>query len=275
MTESLTLPAALLMGLAASGHCLLMCGGIASASGVVAMPGESRRPPLSWLLASQLGRVASYGLAGLLAGGVLGGVVDLLDSEAVRTALRLLSAVALAIAAAVVAGLLRDPGQGIGRLVWQRVAPLARRLLPLRSSPAAFAFGMVWGWMPCGFVYSVLLVAALAADPGRSAATMVLFGLGTLPAMLAMSLGASRLPRLAPGGRVRQVAGGLLLICALATAIAPWLPLHGATHEPDLHPAAAVGPDGAPAVRAPSADHGESGHRGPGHRGSSAGGHHH
>ena len=115
MTGSLTLSAALLMGLAASGHCLLMCGGIASASGVVAMPGENRRPPLRWLLASQLGRVTSYALAGLLVGGVLGGVVGLLDSEAVRTALRLLSAVALAVAAAVVAGLLA--GLGAGRVV--------------------------------------------------------------------------------------------------------------------------------------------------------------
>ena len=270
MTGSLTLSAALLMGLAASGHCLLMCGGIASASGVVAMPGENRRPPLRWLLASQLGRVTSYALAGLLVGGVLGGVVGLLDSEAVRTALRLLSAVALAVAAAVVAGLLRDPGQGIGRLVWQRVAPLAMRLLPLRSTPAAFAFGMVWGWMPCGFVYSVLLVAALAADPWRAAATMVLFGLGTLPAMLALSLGASRLPRLAPGGHARQMAGGVLLVCALATAVAPWLPLHADGHGSASHPGGAKGH-----AHPAGADDRDAGRATAGTRGAAAPGHHH
>ena len=231
MIESLTLPAALLMGLGASGHCLLMCGGIASASGIVAMPGHERRPPLRWLLASQLGRVTSYGLAGLLVGGILGGAIALLDLESIRTGLRVLTALALVMAAAVIAGWIRDPGRGIGSVIWRRIAPLTRRLLPLRSIVGAFGFGMIWGWMPCGFVYSVLLVAALAADPWQAAAIMVLFGLGTLPAMLALAAGAARLPRLAPGGHVRQVVGALLVGCAALTLAAPWVPLHGAGHD--------------------------------------------
>ena len=231
--ESLTLPAAWLMGLAASGHCLLMCGGIAGASGVVAMPGHDRRQPLHWLLASQLGRITSYSLAGLLAGGVLGGFVALFDLEAIRIGLRVLTALALALAAAVVAGWLRDPGRGPGALVWRYIGPLARRLLPLRSALGAFGFGMIWGWMPCGFVYSVLVVAALAADPWRAAAIMALFGLGTLPAMLALAAGVSRLPRLSPGMRSRQLVGALLLGCAALTLASPWLPIHGAGHAGD------------------------------------------
>ena len=269
MIELLTPPAALLMGLAASGHCLLMCGGIAGASGVVALPGERQRPPLRWLVASQLGRLTSYSLAGLLIGGVLGGVVGLLDSEAVRTTLRMLSALALALAAAVVAGVLRDPGRGLGNLVWRRIAPLSRRLLPLRSTPRAFAFGMVWGWMPCGFVYSVLLVAALAADPWRAALTMALFGLGTMPALLALSVGASRLPRLAPSGQLRQAAGAVLLVCALATAIVPWLPGH------DGHDHASAGAQGPVDVPPPARlDSGPGARPGPGSS-PDAGRHHH
>jgi sulfite exporter TauE/SafE len=52
---------------------------------------------------------------------------------------------------------------------------------------------MVWGWMPCGFAYTVLLHAALAADPWGSAATMIAFGMGTIPAMLATRLEDPRL----------------------------------------------------------------------------------
>lgn len=248
MTASLTLPAALLMGLAASGHCLLMCGGIASASGVIAMPGANRQPPLLWLVASQLGRLTSYALAGAAAASLLGGAIGLVDSEAVRSVQRMLMALALVAAAAVVSGLIRDPGRGVGQIFWRRIGPLARRLLPLRSTPAAFGFGMVWGWMPCGHVYSVLVVATLAADAWQAAATMALFGLGTLPAMLAISVGASRLPRLAPAGGVRRLVGVVLLVAALVTAGAPWLDAHRAG-QAGVDPLHASKGDGAGASR--------------------------
>lgn len=231
MIEPLTLSAALLMGLGTSGHCLLMCGGIASASGIVAMPGRERRPPLSWLLASQFGRILSYGLAGWLAAGVVSSVVAVFGVESIRTGLRILSALALMLAAAVIAGWIRDPGRGPGGVIWRRLAPLTRSILPLRSISAAFGFGMIWGWMPCGFVYSALMVATLAADPWLGAAFMVLFGLGTLPAMLAIAAGATALPRLVPARRFRGFIGALLLASAALTLIAPWLPLHGSGHD--------------------------------------------
>lgn len=224
MIEALTLPAALAMGLAASGHCLAMCGGIAAAAGVVTLPGQSRRPPWTWLLATQLGRITSYSLAGLAVGGLLGGLITALDIEGLRTVFRLLTAVALLIAAAVLAGWLRDPGQWLGRGVWRVLAPLGRRFLPLRSAPAAFGFGMVWGWMPCGFVYSVLLVAAVAADPWRSASIMAAFGLGTLPAMVALAAGTSTLFSLAKRAGLRRLASLVLVATAVATVALPGLP---------------------------------------------------
>ncbi len=231
MTEALTISAALLLGLAASGHCVVMCGGIAAALGMATAANPGARPRLVLVLCYQLGRVASYALAGAMIGGVLGGLLSLLDIDAVRIGLRTVSALALLVAAGVAFGKVRDNGLGIGGWLWPRIAPLGRRLLPVTTPLRALAFGMIWGWMPCGFVYSVLLIAALAADPLQSAATMIAFGAGTIPAMLFTALGAPHLLRFAGRPRARMAAGIVLLACAAATLAVPWLPLHGEAGE--------------------------------------------
>jgi sulfite exporter TauE/SafE len=219
----LTLGAAALLGLAASGHCLVMCGGISAALGMAAAKNSAgrTRPPL--LLGYQLGRISAYSLAGLLLAGTFGGLISLLDIESVRRTLRSLSALALLLAALVAFGRLRDPGAGIGRKLWQRLAPLGRRLLPVNTLPRAFTFGMIWGWMPCGFVYSVLLVATLQLDAVRGAMTMAAFGLGTAPALLITAFGAQRFKGFAALPAARHVAGFVLLLSAVVTFAGPWV----------------------------------------------------
>src|SRR5690606_12756855 len=140
-------------------------------------------------------------------------------------------AAVFAFAALVAFGSVRDRGFGLGQRLWQRLAPQARRLLPVRSMGRALAFGMIWGWMPCGFVYTVLLIATLQLDAVGGALTMAAFGLGTLPAMLATALGAQRFTALARRRGARQMAGVLLLISAALTLAGPWL----AAAFPQLH----------------------------------------
>ena len=224
MNGALTLGAALLLGLAASGHCLVMCGGITAALGIATAKDAGGRPRPRLLLGYQLGRVASYTLAGLLLGGVLGGVAGLLDGESVRRGLRLLAALALALGALVAFGRVREPGFAAGHRLWRRIAPLGRRLLPVATLPRAFAFGMVWGFMPCGFVYTVLLIATLQLDAARSALTMAAFGLGTLPALALAALGAQRFAGFSARPAARRVAGTALLASAMLTLAGPWLP---------------------------------------------------
>ena len=226
MSGVLTWAAALLLGLAASGHCLVMCGGISAALGIATARRADGRPRGDLLVAYQCGRIASYVLAGLLLGGLLGGLIALLDIEAVRRTLRALSGGALLLGALVASGRLRDPGFSLGRRLWPRLAPIGRRLLPIASVPRAFAFGMVWGWMPCGFVYTVLLIAALQLDAPRAAATMAMFGLGTTPALLAVAFGAGRFLRIGTQHGSRRVATVALLASALLTFAAPWLGMH-------------------------------------------------
>lgn len=221
--NGLTLGAALLLGLAASGHCLVMCGGISAALGMAAAKDAQGRTRPGLLLTYQLGRIFSYALAGALLAGILGGLVALLDIEAVRRTLRALSALALLLGALVAFGRVRDPGLILGRGLWLKVAPLGRRLLPVTTLPRGFAFGMVWGWMPCGFVYSVLLIATLQADAGRGALTMAAFGLGTLPALFLGALSAGRLHGFASRPVARHVGGTVLLLSALLTFAGPWM----------------------------------------------------
>lgn len=225
MTGTLTVVAALLLGFVASSHCVLMCGGITSALGLATGTNAAGRPRLLLLVCYQLGRVLSYALAGLLLSSTLGHFIALLDHDAVRQGLRVLTAGALALSALVAFGRIRDPGGAIGRRIWPAIAAQGRRLLPVTSPARALAFGMLWGWMPCGFVYTVLLVATLQADPVRGALTMAAFGAGTAPAMFALALGAGRQMRrwTAPGGR--QIVGSLLLLSATITLLGPWLML--------------------------------------------------
>lgn len=224
MNGALTLGAALLLGLAASGHCLLMCGGISAALGLATARGGKGQPLSRLLVGYQLGRVASYTLAGLVLGGVFAGLLGALDSDNLRRALRALAALALLVGALVAFGRLRELGSGVGQRLWSRVAPLGRRLLPVASFPRAFAFGMVWGFMPCGFVYTVLLIATMQADAARSALTMAAFGLGTLPAMFLTALGAHQVAGWSARPAARRLAGAALVLSAALTLVAPWLP---------------------------------------------------
>jgi sulfite exporter TauE/SafE len=231
MTGMLALSAALLLGLAASGHCLVMCGGITAALGMATAKDARGRARPMLLVGYQLGRISSYVIAGVLLASALGGLVGLLDIESVRRTLRIATALVLAVAALVAFGGLRDPVVAMGGTLWRHVAPVGRRLLPVGTLPRAFAFGMVWGWMPCGLVYTVLLVATLQGSPLGGAATMAAFGLGTAPAMLVAAFGAHRLARFAALPGARQLAGSMLLLAAGLTFAAPWI-----EHEmPRLH----------------------------------------
>ena len=209
MTELLPLLlSALVLGLLGGGHCIGMCGGLMGAL-TLAIPAEQRQRRLGLLLAYNLGRITSYGLAGLL----IGAAGWALASGPAATALRLLAGLLLIAMGLYLAGwwsgLTRI--EGIGRLLWRRLEPLARRLLPVRNAPRALLLGALWGWLPCGLVYSTLLWAASQGDALDSALLMLAFGLGTLPVLLATGLAAERLTALLRRRGVR-IAGGLLVI---------------------------------------------------------------
>ena len=224
MTSILTIGAAWLLGLAAGGHCVLMCGGISTALGMATSRNIDGKLRMSLLIDYQAGRTTSYSIAGLLLGGALGGVVRVLNVSGVRLSLRALSAAALFLAAFAVLRRRPLPGLGMGARLWIQLAPLGRKLLPFRTLPRALGFGMIWGWMPCGAVYMVLTLATLQSDALRAAATMAAFGVGTAPAMLVMTAGGGqRFLGLAGRASGKLIVGGVICVCGALTLIGPWL----------------------------------------------------
>jgi sulfite exporter TauE/SafE len=185
MIDATQAGSAFLLGLSGAGHCLGMCGGIAAALGL----GGARSPAIT--LAYHTGRVASYTLLGAMLGLVAGSV----DIGVWTIALRYMAGLLLIGMGLYIADWWRGMArlERVGARFWQPVQRLSARWLPLRGWPQGLALGLCWGLMPCGLIYSSLAWAATAQDAATSAAMMLLFGLGTLPAMLATSLGAQRL----------------------------------------------------------------------------------
>ncbi len=200
--------AAALLGLASGAHCLGMCGGIVGAFSTIRID-EMKRPTAEWRrqLAFNLGRITSYGLAGVLAG-----TLGLYASRAagVQGALYILANVALLLVGLHLAGLNSwiTRFENIGLPLWRRLQPLAARLSP-RERP--YRAGLVWGWLPCGLVYAALAVAAVAGGPSQGAASMLAFGLGTLPWLLLAGLAAARLRAWMGRRALRVAAGGTVL----------------------------------------------------------------
>lgn len=215
--------AALVLGLIAGGHCALMCGGISTALAMATAKRPDGCPHMALLWAYQMGRITSYSVAGLLVGGVFGAVIRAFDVGIVQTALRVATAIVFALIAVTLLTAWRPPRLKAPQRLWAYLAPLGRRLLPVRRLPHAFAFGMIWGWMPCGFVYSMLMVAALQASPVRAMLTMGAFGIGTAPLLVGANYGLQRVLSPVLRGVNRQWAGVLVGLCAALTLAGPWL----------------------------------------------------
>jgi len=220
------LVSALILGLLGGGHCLGMCGGLMGAL-TLAIPPEQRGRRLQLLLAYNVGRILSYTCAGLLVG-LAGWAVA---SSPAALALRVVAALLLIAMGLYLAGwwsgLTRI--EALGRGLWRHIQPVASRLLPVSSLPRALLLGALWGWLPCGLVYSTLLWAASQGNAGYSAALMLAFGLGTWPVLLATGLAAERVSSLLRRRSVRMAGGLLVILFGLWTLPGPhqhWLMGH-------------------------------------------------
>jgi sulfite exporter TauE/SafE len=207
--------AAFLIGLSGGAHCFGMCGGIVGALtlGLPATPGRPFLGRLPFLLAYNLGRLLSYMVAGMLAGGFGAWATHLMAVHQAQLILQLLAGLFMILLGLYLAGWwsgLARVEQAGGRL-WRRIEPLGRRLLPVRTPARALGIGLVWGWLPCGLVYSTLVWAMGAGGALNGGLLMLCFGLGTLPALLAMGAFAATLAGFIRRPWVRQVAGALVI----------------------------------------------------------------
>ena len=200
-----------LIGLLGGSHCIGMCGGIVGALSI----GGPARPALH--LAYNAGRILSYGLAGALAGGLGGASLVLGGQLPLRLALFVLANLMLIALGLYLMGVTRALAfsERFGQRLWRHVQPLSRRYLPARHVAQAFPLGLLWGWLPCGLVYSALITALTSGSALRGAGLMLAFGAGTLPNLLLAGLLAVRMRAYAAKPAVRLSAGLLVLAYGL------------------------------------------------------------
>lgn len=211
------------VGLLGSVHCAAMCGGIVSALSLApvrvrAFPVPVRaaapmRASLANVGAYNLGRIASYMFAGALAGGAAGSARSLAGLPALQAGGYWLANLML-----IALGLyLMDAWRGLawleqgGRSLWRHMQPLMRRVGPPDTPGKMVATGFLWGWLPCGMVYSALVTAMLSGSAASGAEVMFAFGLGTLPMLLALGAAGARL-RAFLARRTVRVASGLVVL---------------------------------------------------------------
>jgi len=206
---------AFLVGLLGGVHCVAMCGGIVATLTLGLAP-ERRRGMVAQLpfqLAYNLGRVAGYSIVGALMGGLGALLMQSLALQWAQRGLYALAAVFMIALGLYLGGWWRGLAyvERAGALLWRRLEPLGRRLLPIRSWWQAFGVGLVWAWLPCGLVYSVLILALSAGGPTHGALLMLVFGLGTLPNLLGIGLLAGAAARYAEQDWLRHGAGVLVI----------------------------------------------------------------
>lgn len=223
MDSALPLLAAFYAGLAGSLHCVSMCGGIATLGGL-----GTARPTLNVVLFNG-GRVASYAVAGALGAWLVALGVGFVPSPTARLLVALLTGAILAGLGLYFAfGVRAFRGvEALGGRFWQAIAPAVRRLLPIRHPLAALAAGAAWGWLPCGLVYMTLPLAWATGQPLTGALVMVVFGVGTAPAMVGLGLGGGGLRSALRRPSVRRWAGVTLVAFGVLMASSPWLFPHG------------------------------------------------
>ena len=200
-------------------HCSGMCGGIITAISLGQQQRHQQKKSLPILLGYNIGRISSYAFIGLLVGASGELLTSILSPEQTRfllTGLSLFTALLMIALGLYLANLWHGISllERFGRPFWRRIEPLSRRFLPVRSPLQAIPFGMIWGWLPCGLVYSMLFMSLSSGNATEGALIMLAFGLGTLPTLMTIGL-LSNYFRAMQSPWWRKTAGAIIFIFGL------------------------------------------------------------
>ena len=196
-------------GLLSGVHCAVMCGGIVAA---VSVHRPRDRKPLWYHLAYNSGRLSSYAAAGAIVGALGRSGLLLKGILPVQQTLFALASLMLLAMGLQLAGIWQGVRriEHLGAALWKSIQPYSRKLLPADTLAKTYALGVLWGWLPCGLVYSVLASALAMGDARRGALVMLAFGVGTLPNLLGVGYFFGGVQKFARSRAVRFVAGSLV-----------------------------------------------------------------
>jgi len=194
---------AFIIGIIGSGHCIGMCGGITSML-TAALPQKKSGSNLLFIVLYNTGRISSYAL--------LGAIVGYTGSTAARNmgvplaGLRLVAALFLIFLGLYLGQWLMwiTRIEQLGKTLWKKISPLSKHLIPVNNPIKALGLGVLWGWLPCGLVYSTLTWSMASGSAISGAVIMACFGLGTLPALILMSLSTIRIKQLVNNSLLRK-----------------------------------------------------------------------
>jgi uncharacterized protein len=177
MLSSMTI-SALMMGLVGGPHCVAMCGAACAGIARAAQPHSTLA-----LLKFQLSRLVGYSLMGMLAGGTVQGLGWMGQQTAVLRPLWTMMHVAALLLGLVLMWQARQPAfiDDWGQRLWRKARPVMAGL----GGKAPVVLGVGWALMPCGLLYSALLVASLSASAAQGAVVMAAFALGTMVSLAA------------------------------------------------------------------------------------------
>ncbi len=225
--NELSIAAAFTIGLLGSAHCMGMCGGISSALGLA----QSKSATLNIILYNA-GRLLSYGLLGL----TFGYLGELLGDSIVMAGmvLRIIAGFLL-----IAMGLYLSQWwmglsylEKLGAKFWRYLQPLNRYLLPIDHPVKSLGLGILWGFLPCGLIYSTLGLALANGEATSSAFVMLAFGVGTLPAMFATAFSSRGILATLKQKSSRTIIGVLMCCCGVVTIMLPLIHAqHSAEYE--------------------------------------------
>ncbi len=236
----LTFVSAFIVGLFSALHCLGMCGGIIGAL-TFSLPAEVRNDRwrlFPYISAYNLGRISSYTLVGAIVAGLGDNLFNFINPEYGHLYLQGVAAIIMVGIGLYLAGWFPRFAEieKLGQPLWRKLEPLGQKLLPVQSPTHAFLFGVIWGWLPCGLVYSALLWSASTGSASNGALFMLAFGAGTLPSVMTAGIVTGWLIRLTRIPYLKAVVGLSIIALALASLV---INLQHAGHmqhgEPDSH----------------------------------------
>ena len=212
MEEQISYFSAFLVGFLGIVHCAGMCGGIIGAL-TLSQVSDNRMQKVSILLSYNLARILSYAIAGGLMGSFGWFATNWLEIHFAQGLLQLFAALFMLALGLYLGGWWfgLNKIEYLGSFAWKKIEPATRQLLPVKNFRQAFVLGLVWGWLPCGLVYSVLIWTMSAGSFTEGALMMVSFGLGTLPNLLLMGLFAGSLLKYFQHVIIKKISGAIII----------------------------------------------------------------
>ena len=221
MIDEFTWISAFILGLMGAPHCAGMCGGIVGALSAGCQPVvNSTSQRLFFVVAYNLGRIGSYVLAGVLVGGFAALATNLITLHYAQLVFQSVAILFMLFLGLYLGGWwsILARLEKIGGHVWKLIEPYGRRFIPITSLSTAFMLGGIWGWLPCGLVYTGLIYSATAGGAVEGGLLMLSFGIGTLPAMILLGAAGSGMQHYLQKTLIRRIAGGVIILFALRMA---------------------------------------------------------